>query len=54
MPVFRSRKHDWMEQQITILRDAGELELMDELIVKLRERSGAVPASEPAEGVAVP
>jgi hypothetical protein len=43
-----------MEQQITILRDAGELELMDELIVKLRDRTGNVPASEPAEGVGVP
>jgi APA family basic amino acid/polyamine antiporter len=53
LPLFRSRKHDWMEQQITILRDAGELELMDELIVKMRARAGAVPASEPAEGMSV-
>jgi len=54
LPRFRSRRHDWMEQQITILRDAGELELMDELIVKLRDRTGTVPASEPAEGIVVP
>ena len=42
LPVFRSRPHDWSTQQIAILRDAGELELMDELIEKLRERNRPV------------
>jgi len=50
-PVFRSRKHDWPQQQISILRDAGELELMDELLVNLKRREGTVPASQPPEGV---
>jgi amino acid transporter len=52
LPVFKSQKHDWLAQQITILRDAGELELMDELLSKLKRREGGIPASEPAEGVA--
>jgi len=38
LPVFGSRPHDWNTQQLRILKDAGELELMDELIEKLRER----------------
>ncbi len=45
LPVFRSRPHDWSTQQIAILRDAGELELMDELIEKLRARNRPVTAS---------
>ena len=45
LPVFRSRPHDWSTQQIAILRDAGELELMDELIEKLRARNHPVTAS---------
>jgi APA family basic amino acid/polyamine antiporter len=52
LPMFRSNKHDWAQQQISILRDAGELELMDELLVNLRRRDGTVPVSEPPEGVA--
>jgi len=54
LPVWGSRTHDWTTQQISILRDAGELELMDELLLKIRERSGAVPESTPPEGTSIP
>jgi hypothetical protein len=37
-----SRPIDWPRQQITILKEAGELELMDEYIEKLRAR-GRMP-----------
>jgi APA family basic amino acid/polyamine antiporter len=50
LPVLGSRTHDWAAQQLRILKEAGELELMDELIEKLRARNrpSAVPAgSEP-------
>lgn len=53
LPIFTSRKHDWMAQQVSILRDAGELELMDELIAKIRKREGTAPESEPAAGIGV-
>ena len=40
--------YDWTTQQVTILRDAGELELMDELLAQYSpKRNGHVPA-EPA------
>jgi hypothetical protein len=39
LPVFRSRKIDWRAQQVTILRDAGELEMMDEYIARIRAKS---------------
>src|ERR1700677_2296003 len=42
LPVFRSRHQDWDAQQVTILKDAGELESMDELIEKLRARGRSV------------
>jgi APA family basic amino acid/polyamine antiporter len=42
LPIFRSRPHDWPTQQLAILKDAGELELMDELIEKMRERGRPV------------
>jgi APA family basic amino acid/polyamine antiporter len=45
LPVFRSRPQDWDAQQVAILKDAGELESMDELLEKLRARG---------RGVAVP
>jgi len=48
LPLFRSRPVDWQTQQIRILKEAGELELMDELLEKLRAR-GKAPAV-PAEG----
>jgi basic amino acid/polyamine antiporter, APA family len=38
LPVFRSRKTDWAAQQVTILRDAGELEMMDEYIARMRAK----------------
>jgi APA family basic amino acid/polyamine antiporter len=38
LPTFRSRPQDWEAQQVQILKDAGELEGMDELIEKLRVR----------------
>jgi hypothetical protein len=42
LPVFRSRPQDWGAQQVMILKDAGELEGMDELIEKLRARGRPV------------
>jgi APA family basic amino acid/polyamine antiporter len=44
LPMFRSRPQDWAAQQVQILRDAGELEGMDELIEKLRVRGRNVAA----------
>ncbi len=37
LPVLRSQPHDWRGAQAAILRDAGELELMDEYLERLRE-----------------
>jgi APA family basic amino acid/polyamine antiporter len=51
LPVWGSRTYDWTTQQITILRDAGELELMDELLINIRKRTGTVPESTPVEGL---
>jgi len=48
LPRFGSRPVDWEREQITILRDAGELELMDELIEKLRARGKLPPAAAEA------
>jgi APA family basic amino acid/polyamine antiporter len=42
LPLVGSRPVDWTSQQLRILKDAGEVELMDELLTKLRER-GRVP-----------
>jgi APA family basic amino acid/polyamine antiporter len=50
LPLFGPRPVDWWQQQITILKDAGELELMDELVEKLRAR-GKLPASSVTESV---
>ncbi|HUY10741.1 MAG TPA: hypothetical protein VMV73_00610, partial [Candidatus Dormibacteraeota bacterium] len=36
LPIFASSPHDWKHEQIKILRDAGELELMDEYLAKLK------------------
>jgi APA family basic amino acid/polyamine antiporter len=44
LPIFGSQKRDWDAQQVTILKDAGELEAMDELLEKLRARGRGVPA----------
>jgi len=38
LPVFGSVRRDWQQAQVHILRNAGELELMDELVHKLKER----------------
>lgn len=40
LPPLGSVRRDWPTQQLEILRDAGELELMDELSAKLRARAG--------------
>lgn len=39
LPVLRSRNMDWNTEQIGILRDAGELEMMDEFIARRRARA---------------
>lgn len=36
LPILRSQKHDWRNEQTEILRKAGELELMDEYLRNLR------------------
>jgi APA family basic amino acid/polyamine antiporter len=38
LPLFGSTKRDWNHDQVRMLRNAGELELMDELVGKLKER----------------
>ena len=44
LPLFGSQKRDWSGSQLTILRESGELELMDELAEKLRVRRAAAEA----------
>lgn len=36
LPVFRSQSHDWRKAQPEILRNAGELELMDQYIANVK------------------
>ena len=36
LPVFRSQPRDWRRSQVDILRNAGELELMDEYLANLK------------------
>jgi hypothetical protein len=38
LPIFGSVRRDWNSDQVRILRNAGELELMDELVGKLKAR----------------
>ena len=38
LPVFSSVARDWNREQVHILKNAGELELMDDLVTKLKER----------------
>jgi APA family basic amino acid/polyamine antiporter len=38
LPALRSVPRDWNREQVHILKNAGELELMDDLIGKLKER----------------
>jgi basic amino acid/polyamine antiporter, APA family len=39
LPVLRSRTIDWTAEQINILRDAGELDMMDEYIARKRAKT---------------
>ena len=36
LPLFRSQRHDWRAAQVDILRNAGELELMDQYIKNVK------------------
>ena len=36
LPLLHSQKHEWRKAQVEILRDAGELELMDEYLANLK------------------
>ena len=36
LPLFRSRPREWRKEQVEILRNAGELELMDEYIANVK------------------
>lgn len=45
LPLFGSRTRDWTNAQVAILKDAGELELMDEFIAKVRQYKGEMPAA---------
>jgi len=38
LPLWRSQPRDWAREQVGILRDSGELELMDDYLGKLRAR----------------
>ncbi|TAM56290.1 APC family permease [bacterium] len=35
-PVLRSRRHDWVRDQVVVLREAGELELMDKYVTDVQ------------------
>ncbi len=50
LPMFRSQSHDWRKAQINILREAGELEIMDEYLANVRrmdDRKAAAAAPKP-------
>jgi APA family basic amino acid/polyamine antiporter len=49
LPVWKSQAHDWIAAQTAILRDAGELELMDELLTNVRLRTARIAAAEKPE-----
>jgi basic amino acid/polyamine antiporter, APA family len=36
LPVLRSQQRDWRQEQVGILRRAGELELMDQYVANLK------------------
>jgi APA family basic amino acid/polyamine antiporter len=42
LPAWSSRPHDWRGEQVEILRNAGELELMDEYVHRIRSDGAAV------------
>ena len=48
LPIFGSQKHDWRTKQIQILREAGELELMDEYIENVKRIDAERAAVKPA------
>ncbi|HVA36834.1 MAG TPA: APC family permease [Candidatus Dormibacteraeota bacterium] len=35
-PIFRSRRHDWVRDQVVVLREAGELEMMDKYVAEVQ------------------
>jgi APA family basic amino acid/polyamine antiporter len=37
LPVFHSQKRDWRRAQINILQEAGELEMMDDYLINVRQ-----------------
>jgi APA family basic amino acid/polyamine antiporter len=43
LPLFGSQPRNWSADQLNILRESGELELMDELAEKIRARSAPTP-----------
>jgi hypothetical protein len=45
LPVFKSRPHDWRKAQINILQEAGELEMMDEYLVNVKNIDAAKRAA---------
>lgn len=42
LPIWRSQPRDWAREQVGILRDSGELELMDDYLEKMRSRGVTV------------
>ncbi len=44
LPVFKSRPRDWRKKQAEILRDAGELELMDEYLANVKASDERIAA----------
>ncbi|HVS46966.1 MAG TPA: APC family permease [Verrucomicrobiae bacterium] len=45
LPLFRSKKRDWRKEQVDILRNAGELELMDEYLANLKASDARIAAA---------
>ena len=56
LPLFGSQKHDWRKAQVEILRNAGELELMDEYVANVKasdERRAEAEAPDDRASAAV-
>ena len=47
LPLLGSQKRDWRKQQADILRDAGELELMDEYLANVKASDARKAAALP-------
>lgn len=45
LPLFRSKKRDWRKEQADILRNAGELELMDEYLANVKASDARIAAA---------